>query len=161
MLTTGRRIDIRTGHGYDGRSYRSADRRIDATACRCLRRAVISISRPDMDTTSRRTDRRTVVSLRRLADAYDEPSYRYPDRIWIRRAVVPIGGPSYRCDGLQMLTTSHRIDIQTAYGYDEPSYRSTDRRIHIQAVVRIRRAVVSLGWTVVSISRAPKPTPAR
>src|SRR5436853_6059253 len=108
MLTTGRRIDIRTGHGYDGPSYRSADRRIAATACRCLRRAVVSISRPHMDMTGRRTDRRTVVPIRWLADAYGEPSYRYPDLIWIRRAVVPIGGPSYRYPSRRKDTTSRR-----------------------------------------------------
>jgi hypothetical protein len=61
-----RRIDIQPEYGYDGL---------------------------DKLTTGRRTDIRTVVSIQRPADAYGEPSYRYPERRTDIQAVISIFKP--------------------------------------------------------------------
>src|SRR4051812_45051079 len=74
-----------------------------------------------MHTTARRTDLQT-------AYRYDDPSYRYPGRLWIRRLGDPYDGPPYRSATRRSHTTGRRIHSQTADRYDGSSYRYPARR---------------------------------
>src|SRR4051794_31108267 len=83
--------------------------------------------------------RRTVVTLRRPASAYDGLSPATTDCLPVRRPASGYDEPSYRAAGRRKLATV-RLPVRRFFsGCDGPSYAGADRRSRRWSVVTLRR----------------------